>query len=745
MKSSRHKSNAIRCFAIFVLALVFAGAGETLAGTTVPPTGYTVVDLGTLYGLPAYAVALNNVGQVVGTAVGDSIYQWKTFLWDPLGGTLGYMIEIPGSNPTGINDAGSVSGTVSAYLGHASLTFLGPTGIYQLRDLHDLEFNNYWKDLLGGSWAKAINNSGQIAIEGLERNSDKVYPLLFTPGSAVSAFGDTPMPGTMIFGINKWGDTVGEYKYGGPPANLGYQQPALWGNGGPGWGGGATAALGTLPNGRGFGVAFDINDSGQIVGIVDDYVVGDYIAGYVYKGVIWNSAEPTVIAPGVIFGGLAYDAFAKAINNFGQVVGQAPMFRYYQGGREFYSGRAFLWHGCVIDLNSMVTLPSGMVLKEAVDINNKGWIVANGSIMDSMFGQASHAFLLKPPSSFPAPTVCQTSPASGPPAGGTPVTITGAGFANGATVKFGGSSATLVVVGVGGTTITTITPAHSSGPVDVVVTNPDEQSGTYSSGFTYNEPPVVDSVVPSSGLSSGGTSATITGSGFTAGATVAFGGSFAWSGVVSGSQINAITPAHTAGPVDVVVTNPDGQSDSDAGAFTYISPPTVGVVSPASGSTAGGTAVLITGTDFSSGATVSFGGTAATSVVVVSGSQITAITPPHAAGAVSVVVTNTTGLNGTRAGAFTYFTVPTISSIKASSGATTGGTKVTIAGTNFAAGAAVTFGGIPATSVVVVSGTKITGKTPANVAGAVNVTVTNVNGGSATLNGGFTYIRKGKP
>ena len=65
-------------------------------------------------------------------------------------------------------------------------------------------------------------------------------------------------------------------------------------------------------------------------------------------------------------------------------------------------------------------------------------------------------------------------------------------------------------------------------------------------------------------------------------------------------------------------------------------PPTVTSVSPVSGSTAGGTAVTITGTNFAAGATVTFGGTAATNVVVVSGTQITATTPAGRAGAVTV-------------------------------------------------------------------------------------------------------------
>jgi len=53
---------------------------------------------------------------------------------------------------------------------------------------------------------------------------------------------------------------------------------------------------------------------------------------------------------------------------------------------------------------------------------------------------------------------------------------------------------------------------------------------------------------------------------------------------------------------------------------------------------------------------VTFGGTAATNVSVVSSTQITATTPAHAAGAVNVVVTNTGGPSGTLTNGFTYTT-----------------------------------------------------------------------------------------
>src|SRR5439155_8859163 len=68
--------------------------------------------------------------------------------------------------------------------------------------------------------------------------------------------------------------------------------------------------------------------------------------------------------------------------------------------------------------------------------------------------------------------------------------------------------------------------------------------------------------------------------------------------------------------------------------------PAVSGVAPASGPTAGGTAVTITGTNFAAGAAVTVGGSAATGVSVVNRTTIPATTPAHAARPVGVAVTN---------------------------------------------------------------------------------------------------------
>lgn len=82
-------------------------------------------------------------------------------------------------------------------------------------------------------------------------------------------------------------------------------------------------------------------------------------------------------------------------------------------------------------------------------------------------------------------------------------------------------------------------------------------------------------------------------------------------------------------------------------------------ISPTRGPVGGGTVVTLNGTGFVSGATVTFGPAAAASVTFESASRLTAFSPPGAAGAVSVTVTNPGGKTSTLPAAFTYETTGT--------------------------------------------------------------------------------------
>jgi hypothetical protein len=76
-------------------------------------------------------------------------------------------------------------------------------------------------------------------------------------------------------------------------------------------------------------------------------------------------------------------------------------------------------------------------------------------------------------------------------------------------------------------------------------------------------------------------------------------------------------------------------------------------ISPVTGVQAGGTAVTITGTNFTGATAASIGGTNITSFVVVNDSTITGVSAAHAAGLVNVIVVHANG-NGTATGVFTY-------------------------------------------------------------------------------------------
>ena len=232
------------------------------------------------------------------------------------------------------------------------------------------------------------------------------------------------------------------------------------------------------------------------------------------------------------------------------------------------------------------------------------------------------------------------------------MTITGTNFATGATVTFGSTAATNVAV-VNSTTITATTPAGSAGAVTVTVTNHRRRAAawpavtpTSCADGDQREPEQRTGGGRDSGdhhrdeLRHGCDSDLRQRGGHQRGG----GQQHDHHGDHAGGSAGAVTVTVTVG----------GQSGSLANGYTYIGTPTVTSVSPNNGPAAGGTAVTITGTNFASGATVKFGSNAATNVVVVNSTTITATTPAGSAGAVTVTVTNTGSQSGSLANGFTY-------------------------------------------------------------------------------------------
>ena len=123
------------------------------------------------------------------------------------------------------------------------------------------------------------------------------------------------------------------------------------------------------------------------------------------------------------------------------------------------------------------------------------------------------------------------------------------------------------------------TPTSLPGAYPIVPTlvDPNNQqvnySVTLSDGTLTVAPasaPTLFSATPDTGLTNGGATITILGTGFENGATVAFGTNTASTvGFINSTNLTVLTPPSVPGTVDVIVTNADGQVATLTNGFTY--------------------------------------------------------------------------------------------------------------------------------------------------------------------------------
>lgn len=242
------------------------------------------------------------------------------------------------------------------------------------------------------------------------------------------------------------------------------------------------------------------------------------------------------------------------------------------------------------------------------------------------------------------PTIISFTPASG--AVGASVTITGTNFSTTVasnTVRFNGTVATVTASTT--TSITTSVPSGSTtGKITVEVGGLTATSAT---DFVVVTPgtPVITNFTPSNGPV--GTSVTIAGTNFSATAAnnaVKFNGTVA---VVTASTTTSITtsvPAGaTTGKITVEVGGLTGSSSTDF-QVSAANTPTITSFTPTSGAI--GTAVTITGTNFSTtpaNNTVQFNGTSATVTASTATSITTTVPTGSTTGPVTVTVGGLTG------------------------------------------------------------------------------------------------------
>jgi uncharacterized protein (TIGR03437 family) len=223
-----------------------------------------------------------------------------------------------------------------------------------------------------------------------------------------------------------------------------------------------------------------------------------------------------------------------------------------------------------------------------------GGVVADGWYIDEirLTGRSNNATVI-PPNSTPLPVISSVSPAFGPPAGGTRVTISGSGFTETDTtsVSFDGIPATSFSV-LGPGAITAVVPAHAAGPATIRVFNRNGAAGL-PGGFSYYAPggaskaPSITTLFPNSGAARGGTAVSLLGANFTPETEITFGAQKANTRYINATTLLIMTPSAAApGTVEVSAANGTAKG-SLANGFNYIanSPPSVQMLGPDGGQT----------------------------------------------------------------------------------------------------------------------------------------------------------------
>jgi hypothetical protein len=156
--------------------------------------------------------------------------------------------------------------------------------------------------------------------------------------------------------------------------------------------------------------------------------------------------------------------------------------------------------------------------------------------------------------------------------------------------------------------------------------------------------------------------------------------------------------------------------------------PAVSRLSSHAGPAAGGARVTVTGANFSGVTAVWFGSHKATSIKVISKTQLKATAPAGTAARLVRVLTSGGGLSAlTGRALYNYLPVPALRKLRPSSGPGAGGNVVTITGSGFGYLKAVYFGSRPATKIKVISPTLMTVVGPGG-SGTVNVRVRTAGG-----------------
>ena len=316
---------------------------------------YTISDLGTLGGTESFASAINNFGEVVGSARMRGDLTTHSFVHRR--GTLTDLYPLLW--PADISNNGQIAGSVTGSDGTSypaihdagtGITILGSLGIPT------------WYGFSGE--ATSINNRGQVVgysyIDGLTRHaflySDGVMTDLGSTGGYSAALRINDAGQAAGFTSDTWNGVANAVVFSNGAMTI------IHPFGGPG----------------NESYARGINNAGQVVG--EGLTNAGYFNAFMYSEGISRNL-------GTLRGG--HNSAAFAINDRGLVVGIADYpyktvcqdpytYRYVPCIR--YAQHGFLYeHGVMKDLNSMIS-SDGWDLEWAVDINDRGQITGYGRL-----------------------------------------------------------------------------------------------------------------------------------------------------------------------------------------------------------------------------------------------------------------------------------------------------------------------------------------------------------------------------
>jgi probable HAF family extracellular repeat protein len=305
--------------------------------------GTSIVEVDPLGSTHAGAIALNDAGQVAGSALVGSGPNTHAYVWTRSGGAidLGTLTGVS-SGATDINNRGEVTGnsTTGTSFPHA-FRWSAATGIEDLGVLPGaptFAFTN----------ATAISDSGLIAGWGTSASGDG-HAFAWTRKTGIIDLGTFGGQFSFANGVNALGQVVG---YAAAPGNV--YHAFVWSRQG---------GLRDLGLGGGLeSFAAAINDKGHVIGGIN------YAAAQ--RAFFWTPAGG-MIRLGTLGGP---SSSAVAINNKGQVVGSSNTRR-----GDFH---AFVWTARegLVDLNRRLRhAPAGLVLDFAVAISDNGAIVATSN------------------------------------------------------------------------------------------------------------------------------------------------------------------------------------------------------------------------------------------------------------------------------------------------------------------------------------------------------------------------------